>query len=197
MPENTPQIETDRLILRKFTENDLQALLSIFSDEQVNTFLPWFPLKSLDEAKKFYEERYCTVYKHSEGYKYAVCLKSDNIPVGYVNISTDVSHDLGYGLKKEFWHMGIVFEACQAVILQAKNDGFSYITATHDVKNLRSGNVMKRLGMSYKYSYFEQWQPKNIPVIFRMYQLNFDISDKFVYQKYWDTSSKRFVETDV
>ena len=33
---------------------------------------------------------------------------------------------------------------------------------------------MKRIGMSYRYSYKELWQPKNFPVIFRMYQLNLD-----------------------
>lgn len=41
---------------------------------------------------------------------------------------------------------------------------------------------MKRLGMVYQYSYMEQWQPKDIPVTFRMYQMNFDKSLKFVYK---------------
>ena len=47
---NTPRLETDRLILMKFTENDLNALFKIFSDIEVNTFLPWFPLKSIEET---------------------------------------------------------------------------------------------------------------------------------------------------
>ena len=55
---------------------------------------------------------------------------------------------------------------------------------------------MKRLGMQYQYSYLEQWQPKDIPVIFRMYQLNFDKSGSFVYRKYWNNSEKHFVETE-
>ena len=50
---NTPVIETERLILRKFTENDLEALYRIYSDEEVNTFLPWFPVKTMEEAKRF------------------------------------------------------------------------------------------------------------------------------------------------
>lgn len=33
---------------------------------------------------------------------------------------------------------------------------------------------MKRIGMEYQYSYEEQWQPKDILVTFRMYQLNLD-----------------------
>ncbi len=56
---------------------------------------------------------------------------------------------------------------------------------------------MKRMGMQYKYSYLEQWQPKNILVTFRMYQLNFNKSDKFVYSKYWDISENHFVEKNV
>ena len=53
---------------------------------------------------------------------------------------------------------------------------------------------MQRTGMTYRYSYEEQWQPKNFPVIFRMYQLNFDGNDDFVYQKYWNESANHFVE---
>ncbi len=37
---NTPTLETKRLILRKFIENDLKALYKIYSDKEVNTFLP-------------------------------------------------------------------------------------------------------------------------------------------------------------
>ena len=46
----------------------------------------------------------------------------------------DDSHDLGYGLKKEYWHQGIVSEAVEAVIQQAKKDNLCYLTATHDIK---------------------------------------------------------------
>ena len=48
---NTPELETSRLILRKFTEDDIDALLAIYSDRDVNTFLPWFPIQTRDEAK--------------------------------------------------------------------------------------------------------------------------------------------------
>ena len=54
---NTPQLETPRLSLRKFTEEDIEALYAILKDQEVNTFLPWYPLKSLGEARAFFEER--------------------------------------------------------------------------------------------------------------------------------------------
>lgn len=54
------------------------------------------------------------------------------------------------------------------------------MTATHDIKNIHSENVMKKVGMHYCYSYKEQWMPKNRPVIFRMYQINLDGKNGFI-----------------
>ena len=194
---NTPRLETDRLILRKFTEDDLEALYYIHSDEEVNRFLPWFPLRNMEDARAFYEERFMSRYREERAYNYAVCLKENDYPVGYVNVSMDDSYDFGYGLRREFWHRGIITEAGKAVIEQLWKDGIPYITATHDVNNPRSGSVMKRLGMKYRYSYQEQWQPKNIQVIFRMYQLNLDGNESRIYQRYWDKSEVHFIERDV
>ena len=65
---NTPTIITDRLILRKFTEQDLEALFLILKDEEVNKFLPWYPMKNIEETRKFYEERYASKYAQSQAY---------------------------------------------------------------------------------------------------------------------------------
>lgn len=192
---NTPELETERLRLRKFTEQDISAIYAIFSDKEVNTYLPWYPLTSVAEAKTFYEENFVSVYAKPQGYAYAICLKSDGIPIGYIHVSTGESHDLGYGLRREFWHRGIAAEAARAVIHQVQEDGFPYVTATHDVNNPRSGHVMQAVGMRYQYSYEEMWQPKNFLVTFRMYQLNLDGNDGRVYRKYWDSYDNHFVET--
>lgn len=194
---NTPTLETERLKLRKFTENDMDALYRICSDEEVNRFLPGFPLKSIEEARVFFAERYASKYAQPQAYAYAVCLKEDDVPIGYINVDMEEPHDLGYGLQKEFWHQGIMTEACRAVIAQVKKDGLPYITATHDRENPRSGGVMKKAGMEYQYSYEEQWQPKDMAVTFRLYQLNLDGQKDRVYQKYWDDSCVHFVETDL
>lgn len=53
---------------------------------------------------------------------------------------------------------------------------------------------MKKIGMTYRYSYEEQWQPKNIRVTFRMYQLNLDVQEGRVYQEYWDKYPNHFIE---
>lgn len=191
---NTPVLETGRLILRRFTEADMEALFLILKDEEANRFLPWYPARNLEDARKFYKERYAPEYERPQAYAYAICLKSGGYPVGYMQVSMEEAHDFGYGLRHEFWHRGIAAEAGRAVLGQAKKDGLPYVTATHDRKNPRSGRVMEKLGMKYCYSYEEQWQPKNIPVVFRMYQLNLNASRDFVYKGYWDMYGKHFVE---
>ena len=191
---NTPTIETQRLILRRFTQDDARALYQILSDEEVNTFLPMFPLKTMEEANAYIQKQYLDTYQEPFGYRYAVCLKTDHIPIGYVQVSSSESHDFGYGLRKDFWQKGIITEAGRAVVEELRTSGMPFSTATHDIKNPRSGEVMKKLGMIYQYSYEEQWQPKNIPVTFRMYQLNFDGENDRVYKKYWEQYPVHFIE---
>ncbi len=194
---NTPRLETQRLLLRKFTESDLGELYRIYSDVEANRFLPWFPAKSMEDARMFFESRYAAEYAKPQAYAYAICLKENDLPIGYLHVGMDESHDFGYGLRKEFWRRGIATEAGRAVIEQLKRDGLPYITATHDRNNPRSGGVMRNLGMKYQYSYEELWQPKNFPVIFRMYQLNLDGDGERVYRKYWDEYSVHFIEPDL
>ncbi|MEZ3489698.1 MAG: GNAT family N-acetyltransferase [Akkermansia muciniphila] len=89
------------------------------------------------------------MYKRPYGYHYAICPKNSNLPAVYIHAGTDGSHDLGYGLLKEFRHRGFATEAARAVVARLKKDGMPYITATHDIRNPRSGGVMKQLGMRY------------------------------------------------
>ena len=65
---NTPTLKTERLVLRKFTEQDMEALFLILRDKEVNRFLPWYPLKDLEETRQFYEERYALNYAQPQGY---------------------------------------------------------------------------------------------------------------------------------
>lgn len=191
---NTPRLETERLILRRFSEADVDDLYALLRDPDVNRFLPWFPTETREEAAAFLHERFLDTCSLPSAYRYAVCRKTDDRPIGYVRLAADDSRDFGYGLRKEFWRQGIVTEAARAVVFRLRQDGVPYITATHDVNNPASGEVMKKIGMTYRYSYEELWQPKNIPVVFRMYQLNFSREDGWTYRKYWDRCEHHFIE---
>lgn len=84
-------------------------------------------------------------------------------------------------------------EGCLKIINILKQKKIPYITATHDVNNPRSGKVMQNISMKYQYSYEELWQPKNILVTFRMYQLNLDDQEDRIYKKYWDKYPVHFL----
>lgn len=185
-----PVLETPRLFLRPFDLGDVQALFALMSDEQVNTFLPWFPVKTLEEAEAMLRSRYCG----GEGAHYAICLGRGEPPVGYVSVGPGDSFDLGYGLARAHWRKGIVPEAAGAVVEELRRAGLPYVTATHDVNNPASGAVMRKIGMTYRYSYQELWQPKGQLVTFRMYQLNLDGQDDRVYRAYWDRYPVHTVE---
>lgn len=191
------QLITDRLLIRPFTPEDTDAFFALMSDREINTFLPWFPLQTRAEAEQFLEERYLSRSEEPDGFHYAICLKTDNIPIGYINVDAGESHDFGYALRRDCQHKGIMTEAALAVLEEIRKAGIPYITATHDVKNPASGKVMKRMGMTYRYSYEEPWQPKNILVTFRMYQLNLDGRKERVYMEYWNRYPVHYIEKDV
>ena len=174
MTVNTPTLETKRLVLRRFTPEDIPAIYEIFSDPEVNRFLPWPPVSSMDEAREFYQAHYGQAYQKPAGYYYAICRKGDNVPIGYMGLGVKEPYELGYGLRRESWGMG-------------------YVTATHDVNNPASGRVMQALGMTYRYTYREQWQPKNVSVLFRLYQLDLNGSHE-TYQGYAEKYPEHFVE---
>lgn len=58
--KNSPRIETERLILRKFCDQDIGDLHEILKDDIVNTYLPWFVSQNKEDTKKFLYER---IYK--------------------------------------------------------------------------------------------------------------------------------------
>ena len=178
---NTPQLETPRLILRKFAgEEDIEAVLDL-KNEEVNTFLPWYPLKSIGEGRGCFRKAiWGLTTRNRRPYAYAIYLKSDNYPIGYIKVDMDESHDFGYGLRK---NSGIRdrHRAGKLVVEQVKKDGLPMLQP-HDIHNPLRRGVMDQLGMRYCYSYEEQWRPKNLLVTFRMYQLNLDGVDSRVYQ---------------
>ncbi len=195
---NTPIIKAKRLILRKFDEADLNDAFEIFKDEEVNKYLPWFKVNDLKETKWFLEKHYFSKYKDELGFNYAIALKENNKVIGYININLDEEvNDVGYGLNKKYWNNGYIHEALIAIIDLAKNSNLRYLTATHDIHNFRSGNVLKKANFVYKYSYNEMREPKHFLVTFRMYQLNLNIDSDYIYRKYWNKYEDHFIEKDV
>ena len=73
-----PVLQTERLLLRPFEERDLQAIFQIYSDRETNRFLPWVPASCLEEARDIFVQR----YREPSGWRYALWLREENLPLG-------------------------------------------------------------------------------------------------------------------
>ena len=104
---------------------------------------------------------------------------------------------LGVWIKKGILESGNCNQSREIGPRTVENRWGSIITATHDVNNPRSGAVMKKLGMTYQYSYIEYWKPKGFLVTFRMYPLNLDGQTDRVSQGHWDRYPVHFVEKNI
>lgn len=183
----TTVLHTQRLLLRPFTPEDAGAVYRLLKEEETIRFLPMFALQNVEQAQAWIE-----AHVRGPGMCFAVC--ADGAPAGYVTLSPGPAWDLGYALAPKLRGRGFATEAAGAVAEEARRQGVPYLTATHDVNNLPSGAVMRRIGMMYRYSYIEQWQPKNVPVTFRMYQLNFALPSDWTYSGYWKQHPCHFLE---
>ena len=122
MPANPPRLETERLVLRRFTPADVEPLFSLMRDREVNTFLPWFPLETEADAARYLEEHYLDYYRRPSGCRYAICLRENDRPIGYLHVDDGESHDLGYTLARPSWGRGYMTEAAAAVVERLRAD---------------------------------------------------------------------------
>lgn len=151
----TKQIETDRLILRRFTLDDAPAMYRNWaSDPEVTKHMTW-PVHSAVEISEAVLTDWTSHYIEENYYQWAIVPKSLGQPIG--SISAVRIHDtlgkveIGYCIGRQWWHQGIMTEALQAVIAFFLNDvGANRVEACHDPKNPHSGGVMRKCGMTYE-----------------------------------------------
>jgi RimJ/RimL family protein N-acetyltransferase len=113
-------IETNRLILREFEEDDWKDVHLYAADEEVVRIMPWGP-NTEEDTRAFVSmairERYKSPRKE---YHFAVIEKSSGSLIGAVEILlggyNDLHGMLGYCYSKKVWGQGIGTEAAEALI---------------------------------------------------------------------------------
>lgn len=147
-------VETSRLYLRPWREEDAGVLHRYASDPDVGTPAGWIPHTSVEHSREIIR----TVLAAPE--VYAVCLKSEGKPVGnvHLNFNTDMSDredecELGYWLGKPYWGQGIIPEAAQAVLERAFLElGANAVWCCRYDGNERSRRVQEKLGFVYHHT---------------------------------------------
>lgn len=151
----TITLETERLILRKYSLDDAENMFNNWaSNPNVTKFMTWQPYSCIDDVKKYIRE--CVdSYSNNSTYNWIIELKEIGQAIGSIgvveireNVSAAV---IGYCIGERYWHKGVTTEAFKQVIkFLFKEVGVNRIEAYHDVNNPHSGGVMKKCGLTYE-----------------------------------------------
>lgn len=149
----TPQLETERLILRVFTREDAEAVFYGWeTDPDVAKYMMWESHNDIEKTKAWLEYEIDQIEK-DDWYRWALIEKGTNKLIGTCIIHyspEDKAYAIGYNLSKNYWGQGFVTEAMKEVLSFAKeNLKIKEVIAAHAVENPASGKVMQKLGMVY------------------------------------------------
>ena len=149
-------LNTERLMLRKWTEADAESLFEYAKDLDVGPIAGWPPHKNKDESLNVIKN----VFNGAECY--AICEKGNNEAIGAIELklngSTDMTDrddecELGYWLGKPFWGKGYMPEAARKIIRHAFEElGMTTIWCGYYEGNYKSKRVQEKLGFIYHHT---------------------------------------------
>lgn len=149
-------LNTQRLLLRPWTEADADSLYQYAKDPDVGPVAGWPAHRSVEESRAVIRD----VFSAPE--TYAICLRDDPRPIGAVALKLQGSSDLfdrsdecelGYWLGKPFWGRGIMPEAAGELLRRAFADlGMTTVWAAYYDGNDKSRRVQEKLGMAFHHT---------------------------------------------
>ena len=149
-------LETKRLILRSWNEDDAGDLYKYAADPAVGPIAGWPAHQSIDESRYVIRN----VFNGKEAY--AVCLKEDGKAIGAIELKlnghTDMTDrddecEMGFWLGKPFWGQGIMPEAVKEMLRHAFEDlRMSKVWIGYYEGNTRSKRVQEKCGFRYQYT---------------------------------------------
>jgi RimJ/RimL family protein N-acetyltransferase len=138
-------IETDRLLIRKFKYEDWQDVYEYTSDANVMKYIPE-GVFSKDDAKKFVNENI-----KGNDQNFPVVLKGEKIIIGHLVFFAyfgDHTYEIGWVFNSEYHQKGYASEAAKAIVAYAFNTmKLHRIIATCQPENTPSYRVMEKIGM--------------------------------------------------
>lgn len=153
--KGTVTLETERLILRRFTTDDAEAVFRNWAnDPEVTYFLRWPAHAEISTTQGFvtHEIERCN---NDNCYSWGIELKSDKTLIGTIGV-VGLREDLrlvqiGYCIGKAWWRRGYASEALKRLIpFFFEEVGANRIESNHDPRNPNSGKVMLKAGLKYE-----------------------------------------------
>jgi ribosomal-protein-alanine N-acetyltransferase len=145
-------IETERLLLRTFTELDATLIYELNLDPDV-TLYTHDPVKDITHAKEILEKTILPQYALYNHGRWAVHLKPTLEFLGWCGLKyrSELNEiDLGYRFKKDFWGKGFATEAAYASIKYGFDKlNLQRIVGRAEIDNIGSWRVLEKCGMTY------------------------------------------------
>ena len=145
----SPKIETDRLILRRYKESDIDAIYEMITDERLSKYIK-FPKLSKEEELECIR-KWISVADESKYEKWVIELKKDGTVVGNIDVNTVVKKhnycNVGYTIRYDYWGNGYASEALEAVSNHLlENSGYYLVECSCNELNTQSFKVMIKAG---------------------------------------------------
>ena len=149
-------METQRLILRPWTENDAESLYNYAKDPAIGP-IAGCPHTSVENSREIIRD----ILSAPE--TYAVVLKETNEPIGSVGImfadgvhSADMQDgdaEIGYWIGVPYWGQGLIPEAVQRLLKRCFVElDVKRVWCGHYDGNIKSRRVMEKCGFKYHHT---------------------------------------------
>jgi RimJ/RimL family protein N-acetyltransferase len=157
-------LETDRLVLRRFTDADVDNLVDLDSDPEVMRYLTGGRPTTREEIEGEVLPAFLAWYERSVGYGYwAAVEKASGQFLGWFHLWPPEGvpldePELGYRLRRSAWGKGYATEGSRALIRKAFTEfGARRVFAETMAVNRASRRVMEKVGMRLVRTFRRPW----------------------------------------
>jgi len=156
-PGRTPvlslPIETTRLVMREFAEDDLDGMLAYTTDERVTRYLPWTPRDEETTRRHLASLLRSQRDRRRRAWELAVVRATDGRLLGACDLTLMGAREaeVGYVLARAHWGQGYATEVASALVDAAfRQLGVDRVSSTADTSNKRSLGVLDKCGMRWE-----------------------------------------------
>jgi RimJ/RimL family protein N-acetyltransferase len=147
-------LETERLIIRRFTVEDGEFILELVNNPLWLRFIGDKGVRTLDDARNYILKTLVGLYERLGFGLYLVALKGEGIPIGMCGLIKRDSLDdvdIGFAFLPEFYQKGFAFESASAVMEHGRRDfGLNRIVAITSPDNNASARLLEKLGFNFE-----------------------------------------------
>ncbi len=156
--------ETERLVLRRFTEADADDLFDLHGDSEVMRFLTGGRPTPRDVILNETLPRFLRSYERFEGFGvWAAIERSTGEFLGWFEFHPPEGRgpeeaELGYRLRRSAWGKGYATEGSRALIRRGFTElGVRRVVAETMAVNAASRRVMEKAGLTYVRTFHQEW----------------------------------------